>query len=275
MSTFGSDGFTTTTDGSVGNLLNYSTDNYVTWAWKANGAGVSNTAGTISSTVSANTTSGFSVVTYTGNGSSSATVGHGLGVTPSMVVVKSRSNATSWHVWHTSLSSGYNLILNSTAAQEANSSTSNGGAGTPTSSVITFQSGTLSADNVVGNSRTFVAYCFAPIPQYSAAFSYTGNGSSDGSFVYVGFRPKFVIFKRTDSTGEWGMWDTSRNTYNASTSRLSAQSSAAELNQAATTIDILSNGFKFRTADSDINASGGTYIGMAFAESPFKFALAR
>jgi hypothetical protein len=253
------------------NRVNISGGTFAAWQWNAGGSTVTNTSGSISAQVRANATAGFSVVTFTSTGSSGAvTVGHGLGVAPAMVITKERGAVGSWGVYHTGLTTPASQYLNLQTTGAATTNTSYWGNTNPTSTVVTLGNGTMMALNT-----TMVMYCFAPVAGYSAFGSYTGNGSTDGTFVYTGFRPKFVMFKRSSSTGDWGMWDTSRNTYNESTSRLSANSSAAELNQAATTIDILSNGVKFRTADSDINASGSTYIYMAFAEVPFKNSLAR
>jgi hypothetical protein len=263
LSTFGSDGFTTTTDGTVGNILNDGTNTYVTWAWKANGAGSTNTAGTITSTVSANTTAGFSIATYTGNGSSSQTVGHGLGVAPGMVIIKTRSNSDNWRVWHTSLTSGQTLTLNSTAAQAA----SGFWPSNPSTSVVY-----LGTDSSVNSSTwTYVMYSFAPVAGYSAFGSYTGNGSADGPFVYTGFRPAFVLIKRTDSTSSWWMMDSKRDPYNVNVNYLIADGSGAEATY--TSMDFLSNGFKPRNTSSSFNS--GTHIYMAFAENPFKYSLAR
>jgi hypothetical protein len=264
VTAFTSSGFTLGSD----SVYNNSGATYVAWAWKAGGSGSTNTSGSITSTVSANTTSGFSVVTYTGTGSA-ATVGHGLGVAPSMFIVKVRNDTNNWPVYHKDIGATNWILLNTTGASASNSAAWNNTA--PTSTVFTV--GTSGATNQ--GSMTYVAYCFAEIAGYSKFGSYTGNGSTDGPFVYTGFRPAFVMVKRTDAVGVWGMWDSGRSTYNASTARLQAESSAAELNQAATTIDILSNGFKPRTSDTDLNASSSTYIYMAFASSPFKTSLAR
>ena len=259
LTAFNSNGFSVGSD--IG--LNYSGGTYVGWQWQAGqGSTSSNTSGSITSTVSVNTTAGFSVVTYTGTGAN-ATVGHGLGVAPKMVIVKIRSGANDWFVWHTSLTSGaYYLNLNATSVQQSNSVVWN--STIPTSSV--FSLGTSAAIN--GSGSTYVAYCWADVSGFSKAFSYTGNGSTDGSFVYVGFLPRFVMIKRTDTTGDWYMWDTARNTFDVITNTLLANSSAAETS--ATSIDALSNGFKLRNTTAGFNASGGTYIGMAWATNPFK-----
>jgi hypothetical protein len=269
LTAFGTDGFT------VGSLaqLNTSADTYVAWNWKANGAGVSNTDGTITSTVSANTDSGFSIVTYTGNGSAGATIGHGLGVVPAMTIIKRRSNTETWIVWHTAFNSAQsNVRLQSTDAVDTNSPAMFNNT-FPTSTLITLGNGNF----VNTSAETYVCYAFAPVAGYSAFGSYTGNGSADGPFVYTGFRPKFIMRKQTTDNGDvggWVMFDTSRDLFNVATKRLLAQSSNAEVTP-GNDIDILSNGWKERSSDGYTNASGQTFIYMAFAENPFSIALAR
>ena len=239
----------------------------------AGGSNATNTSGTITSTVRANTTAGFSVVTYTGTGVA-GTVGHGLGVAPSMVIVKTRSLAgENWQVYHKNMAASpqtNQLLLNSTAAVQA-ATVWNSTA--PTSSVFSISSGSP----VGSNSATYVAYCFAAVAGYSAFGSYTGNGNADGPFVYTGFRPKYVLVKRTDSTGSWYVWDTARNTYNLMTQVLFPNLSNAESTYASPNpvIDSVSNGFKLRGDYPEVNASSGTFIYMAFAEVPQKFSLAR
>jgi SPRY domain len=240
------------------------TNNYVAWNWKANGAGSSNTAGSITSTVSANTTSGFSVVTYTGTGSGTATIGHGLGVAPSMIIVKFRNTTSNWSIYHASVGNTKRLVF-TTAAEETGSGYWNNT--TPTSTVFT-----LGTD--LNQAYNFVAYCFAPVAGYSAFGSYTGNGSSDGPFVFCGFRPKYVLIKNVSSTNSWWIYDTARSTYNLVTPYLEANTSNAE-NTSYPLGDILSNGFKVRNSVSNVNGSGETMIFAAFAEFPFKYTLAR
>jgi hypothetical protein len=265
LTAFTSSGFTT---GALAQM-NTNTATYVAWEWKAGGTGVSNTSGSITSTVSANTSAGFSVVTYTGTGAT-GTVGHGLGVAPSMVIVKCRNSAGSdWLTWHTSIAATEYLLLNGTGAKATATSVWNSTA--PTSSV--FSVGTNADTN--GSTRTFVAYCFAPVAGYSAFGSYTGNGSADGPFVYLGFRPRYIMIKRTDATQNWPIIDTSRDTYNVANKRLFANLSDAEDTGIPNFIDILSNGFKCRDSNISYNASGGTYIYACFAENPFKIARAR
>ena len=250
------------------NSHNQSGVSYVGWNWKAGGTAVSNTNGSITSSVSANTTAGFSVVTYTGTGAN-ATVGHGLGVAPKMVIVKRRDAVNDWAVWHTAITGGQYLLLDTTGAVGTDTGIWNNT--TPTSTV--FSVGT--ASNISNaNGGTYVAYCFAAVAGYSAFGSFVGNGSADGPFAYLGFRPRFVMFKdATTAGGYWEIHDTSRSTYNATTARLWPNVSSAEATGAD--IDFLSNGFKIRTTDGTINNSGSTVIYMAFAESPFKFANAR
>jgi hypothetical protein len=263
LTAFNSNGFTL----GASTTYNNTAATYVAWQWAGTGATVSNTSGTITSTVDANTTAGFSIVSYTGTGAN-ATVGHGLGVAPKMVITKNRGATSDWAVWHISLTSGaYYLLLDTTAAQA--SGTTYWNSTIPTSSV--FSVGTATPTNVSTN--TYVAYCWAEIAGFSKAFSYTGNGSTDGPFVYLGFRPKFIMLKNSSAAGGWVILDTSRNTYNVAGNELYPNSSAAE-GTGYTDADFLSNGFKLRIA-TDPNASSGAYIGMAWAENPFKNSLAR
>ena len=259
-----SSGFSVADGGTSGQYVNENGSTYVAWNWKANGAGVSNTAGTITSTVSANTSAGFSVVTYA---STTGTVGHGLGVAPAMIIMKARNLSDQWTVGHQSINGGsspwnYGLALNSTGAQDANSGFWNNTA--PTSTV--FSQGSWDS----GYNK--VAYCFAPVAGYSAMGSYTGNGSDDGTFVFTGFRPRFLMVKRTDTTSDWVVIDSARNTYNAAGTFLYPNLSNAE--DVTTRIDFVSNGFKWRTT-AGCNNSGSTWIYMAVAENPFKYAVAR
>lgn len=267
LTSLNSNGFTVGSDTG----MNGSGSTFVGWQWKAGGTAVSNTAGSITSSVSANTTAGFSVVTYTGNGTAGATIGHGLGVAPSMVIAKNRStggtSAYEWTVYHVSLGATKALFLNDTGAAATDAGYWYNTA--PTSSVVTVPSNTRT--NV--NGSNFVFYCFAPVAGYSAFGSYTGNGSADGPFVYTAMRPRFIMLKRTDSTSDWRIYDSARTPSNADDNVLAANTSAAE-DTASGVIDVLSNGFKLRDAGAN-NISGGTYIYMAFAENPFKYANAR
>ena len=266
LTAFNSNGFTVGTNTDYNNLA----ATYVAWQWQAGqGSSAANTNGTITSTVSVNASAGFSVATYTGSGAN-ATVGHGLGVAPSWIIIKQRSaGVTSWATYHTSIGNTSVIYLNDTAASAASATYWNNTS--PTSSVFTI--GTSSFQNASAN--TYVAYCWAPIAGFSAFGSYTGNGSANGPFVYTGFRPKFVMIKRTDSAGfYWRIWDSSRATYNAGLPILYPNVSDAE-DSVADVYDLLSNGFKLRTTTTGSNASGGTYIYAAFASNPFKNSLAR
>ena len=262
VTAFISTGFT------IGANINNSADGTVVgWSWKANGTGSSNTSGTITSTVSANTTSGFSIVSYTGNGATAASIGHGLNVTPAMMIVKKRSATHEWCIWHKSLSSATQSYLqfDTLAAQ---TSVNVWGNTAPTSSL--FYVGPASVTN--GSSATFIAYCFAEIKGYSRFGSYTGNGSADGTFVYTGFKPAFVIVKRYNDAGyDWLMYDNKRQVeFNVVDDFLKPNLSDAETTgNANQSLDFLSNGIKFRGSGASSNGSGSTYIYMAFAENPF------
>ena len=249
---FGTDGFT------LGNNTDINNNNstYASWNWKANGTGAANTDGSINSTVSVNATSGFSIVKWTGNGGT-ASVGHGLGVKPNIVIKKNLSAATNW-IFSTTIIDGSNdfLYLNSTDAK------GNSGETAPTASLINLYAN--SENN--GNGNGMIAYCFAEKQGYSKFGSYVGNGNADGSFIYTGFKPAFIMVKRTDSTSNWQINDNKRDVDNVQNTPLMANLSNAESTD--TSWDSLSNGFKMRQDYGSKNASGGTYIYMAFAEAP-------
>jgi len=278
LSAFNSDGFSLNGENTVYGSTNTNGQTYVAWAWDAGSSTVTNTAGSISSQVRANASAGFSIVTYTGNGSAGATVGHGLNVAPQLLINKRRSSTgttADWAVWHKSVAdisgSSYVLFLNTTDAALSASNRFNSTA--PTSSVFTL--GNADATNY--NGGTFVTYCFAPVAGYSAFGSYTGNGSADGPFVYTGFRPAFLIIKQSSGGGgHWYMYDKARSGYNPQNQQLTANLSDAEYsandypNQ-----DFLANGFKIRTTNAERNTNSQTYLYMAFAESPFQYARAR
>jgi len=267
LTSFNSNGFT------LGNINpNYTgSPTFVAWQWKANGAGVTNTAGSITSTVSANTTSGFSVVTYTGTGTNGATVGHGLNVTPGLYIVKRRNSTGNWVVVpgnSTLFGGSFYLQLNTFSAVIANSDVFTSYPGS-----TVFYLSTNADVNASGG--TYVAYCFAPIAGFSAIGSYTGNGSSDGPFIYTGFRPRWLMIKNSTTAGTvWLLLDTSRAPSNVVANALFAEDSAAE-GSGSTWADVLSNGFKIRNTSSSSNTSSNTYVYAAFAENPFKNALAR
>jgi hypothetical protein len=259
----------TDTGFTIGSDSNYNTNGatYVAWCWKA-GQGITSTNvnGTITSTVSVNAIAGFSVVTYTGTGAN-ATVGHGLGVAPSLIIVKARNQAYNWNVYSASIPANQFLRLNTTDSVLAGETLWN--STRPTSSV--FSLGTSLGVN--GSGDTHVAYCWSEIDGFSKIGSYMGNGSADGPFVYTGFKPKFVIIKSTTNAFNWIIIDGERNLYNLSGSRLIPNLSDAQANDNG--LDILSNGFKLRSSDGSTNVSSGTMIYAAFAENPFKNSLAR
>jgi hypothetical protein len=262
ISSFDSDGFSVI----GGNDTNANGSTYVGWNWSGNGTGSTNTAGTITATVSANTTSGFSIATWTGI-TGSATVGHGLGVAPAMVIYKSRSSASSWVVLHQSLTnmSNYWLKLNTADSELSGIALS----ANPTSSVI------YTNNNIFANGDSVVTYCFAEIAGYSKISSYTGNGSADGVFVYCGFRPAYVMIKETAAGYDWVVEDSARDPYNVSQTILSPNNANADATGSNYYIDFLSNGFKIRSSYAGINANGVKNIFAAFATSPFKYSLAR
>lgn len=267
LTAFVSNGFSLNNDAYINSTS--TGGNMVAWQWKAGGAGVSNTNGSITSTVSVGATQGFSVVTYTGNGGASGTIGHGLGVAPSMIIIKNRtSSVENWVTYHSSLGATSPIYLNLTLAAGSGSGIFNSTA--PTSSVFS-----VGSSAGVNAATTYVAYCFATVKGFSAFGSYTPNNSSDGPFIYLGFRPRWLMIKNSSAAGyDWTILDSSRTPYNLVNGYLLANASDAEatgFNQ----IDILSNGFKIRQAGGNINPASGTIIYAAFCENPFKNALAR
>ena len=269
LDSFDSDGFTVNCD-EGGNVFNTSTNGngstYASWSWRgSDSSAVSNTSGTISSTVSANTTSGFSIVSYTGTGAN-ATVGHGLGVAPKMIIVKRRDSTANWFVYHASIGNNGYLMLNSTDAKDQPNSTVWNNT-SPTSSL--FSLGTSSGINASGG--TYIAYCFAEVKGFNKFGSYIGNGSANGTFVYTGFKPAFILIKRDVSATNWLMYDNKRDSFNVMYKLFQPNTNSAEAtaDPTVTNIDFLSNGFKLPTTWSGINGSGSTYYYMCFAESPF------
>jgi hypothetical protein len=267
LTSFNSDGFSLGT----GNEVNQSSRTYVGWAWDGGTSTVSNTDGSITSNVRANPSAGFSIVSYTGNATSGSSIGHGLNAAPEFIIIKNRSDTENWFVWHNSfpLPTVNGIYLNLTANVQNFGGTSFNST-LPSSSVITLGN----ANIVNGSGDNMIAYCFAPVESFSAFGSYTGNGSSDGPFIYTGFRPRFILQKRTDTAGSsWQILDTERDPFNLMNSPLLPESNSAEVT--ADRFDSLSNGFKIRTSNGGQNASGGSFIYAAFAEHPFKTARAR
>lgn len=244
---------------------------YADWLWKAGGAPVANNSGSITSQVSANPAAGCSILTYTGTGAN-ATVGHGLGVAPKMVIVKARGiGGENWNCWHAGLpSTAHRLLLNAPDAQDGASSTVWNSNINPTST--TFSIGTSSATN--GNAVTYVAYCFAEIPGYSRIGSYVGNGSAEGPFVWCGFKPRFVLVKSMSASGAWEMIDTARSPSNPASLLLRTNSTASELD-AVDSPEIFSNGFRPRNTNGNLNDTGVTYSFYAISDQHFKLTGAR
>jgi hypothetical protein len=259
LTAFDADGFT------VGSLaqLNTSGATYVAWNWLGANTTVSNTSGNITSTVSANITAGFSIVSYTGTGAN-ATVGHGLGVVPRMIIVRNRTTgATNWRVYHASLGATQFLTLDTNIAAATNIGAWNDT--TPTSSVFTVGN----SSNTNGSTNALIAYCFAEVKGYSKINSYTGNNSTDGPFVYTGFKPAFILIKSSSSSRSWVIFDNKLNPNNLSSQQLFPDAPNAETTGTGNIIDILSNGFKMRGAGAFVNDLNVIYNYMAFAENPF------
>ena len=267
LTSFNVDGFT------VGNAagVNQSGSGIVSWNWLGANTTVSNTSGSITSTVSANPTAGFSVVGYTGNATAGATIGHGLGAKPAMIIFKNRidSSAAKWAVYHQAAfvsQADPNILYLDDAAAQADDVNVLGNTTVTLNSTL-FSLGDYNGSN--GSGDAMIAYCFAQIKGFSNFGSYTGNGSTDGTFVYTGFRPEFVLTKASSSTGQWIIHDATRDPFNQTNRLLYPSLSNAEENNISDQIDILSNGFKIRATGSGINGSGVKYIYMAFAENPF------
>jgi len=253
-----SDGFTAT--GDEGGEFNNNGFTYATWNLKANGAGSSNTDGSITSTVSASTTSGFSIVKWTGSGGN-ATIGHGLGVVPKMIIIKSLANTTSWMVYTAMTGNNSEIALNTTASATGSSTAWQDT--DPTSSVFYVAGG---AGDGVNASGDYVAYCFAEKKGFSKFGSYSANNNADGPMIYTGFSPAFVMIKSSNDTRDWCILDNKRPAYNIVNKDLRANEADVESTQDR--LDFLSNGFKLRNASGAYNSTGNTYIFMAFAEEP-------
>ena len=263
--TFDSDGFTVLVPQQL-NSFNYNTGSIVSWNWKA-GTSFTNDAsatgiGTLDSSGSVNTDAGFSIISFTGTETSSQSVAHGLGAVPELIISKSRDVVDNWMVYHGTYSSQQYQSLNLTTAV---ASSANIWTSLPTSTVINI------GDNAgVNDNGAMIMYAFRSVQGYSKFGSYTGNGNADGTFVYTGFKPAFILQKNTTTVGTgWSMIDNKRTPFNVSKGLLLANSNAVEDTSAAPSIDFLSNGFKWRTTDSWFNQSGVTNIYMAIAENPF------
>ena len=254
VTAFNSDGFTIGNSSSV----NQNNDSFVSWNWKAGGSGSTNTDGSVNSTVSANATAGFSIVEYNTAGSGTQTVGHGLNSAPTFIITKPAQNTESWYVYIPT-GVGSSLRLNTTAA--AISSTPY--AGTPTDTLFSINNG------IIGGYSDVISYCFTDVKGYSKFGSYVGNGNADGTFVYTGFKPAWVMVKNTNAVNHWAIYDNKRIGFNTENNYLRADGSYAEGSETWGDFDLLSNGFKPRATDAMINSSGNIFIYMAFAENPF------
>jgi len=261
VTAFGSDGFTLGT----GNTdVNANNSTYASWNWKA-GTSFSNSAGAnganLASTGSVSTTAGFSIVSFTGNRDATRTVFHGLGVVPKMIIFKNRASTNGWTIYNETIGNAKKLTLNNTSA--AGNCTACFASTTPTSAVFTVGDD----GDTNGGGEAMIAYCFADVQGYSKVGSYIGNGNVSGTFCYLGFKPAWIMFKQTNTTSNWTIYDTTRDTFNVMEDKIHPNTSGAESD--FTGLDSLSNGFKFRTTEGTFNASGGSFIYMAFAKNPF------
>jgi hypothetical protein len=268
LTAFNSDGFTSGSGGTTFST-NINGNSYVSWLWDAGSSTVTNTSGSITSTVNvrANATAGFSIVTYAG-ASGGGSWGHGLGVEPKFIIFKRYTSTQNWFVFHKTTGSWrYFEGLNNTNADSDYSSSMSA-----SSTIVTLPNIT---EFNTGVGSSYLAYCFAPVVGYNSISRYTGNGSSDGVFVYTGHRVRWLMIKRTDASDSWQIMDAARSDYNVADDQLYADLSNAEATTSSRGIDFLSNGFKIRGDNSGINASGGTYVYVSFAESPFQYARGR
>ena len=254
LNSFDSDGFTVADGSSSGERTNNSSENYVSWNWKAGGSGSSNTDGVISATVSADASRGFSIIKYTGSGSAS-TVGHGLGAAPDITIRKKINATGDWFVHTTLIDGSFDFLKLNTTDAKSNSS------------LTGFTSTTVGVDN---DTSQEIIYAFKSIKGFSKFGRFTGTGSSNGPFIYTGFKPAFIITKRTSgATGDWQLYDNKRTPFNVADTILFPNGNTADSQASGYSMDILSNGFKIRTDNSNKNNSGSGYIYLAFAEMPF------
>ena len=271
LTAFDSDGFT------LGNWsnVNRNSETHVSWNWKAGGSGSSNSDGSISSTVSANTTAGFSIVKWTGDGTKAATVGHGLGVKPAMIIARDYAQSKHWFVYHQHLTDNYVMTLNSN--EEEKTGDNYWGSGSlmksgsyPTTTTFSFNGSSSSVTNINGNGYANIAYCFVEKTGFSKFGTFTGNGSTNGPFVFCGFKPAWVMIKAVNLASQnWTIFNNGLNTFNEMTNTLQANSNGAEDgNTTYNDVDFVSNGIKITEDNDNVNKSGTKYIYMAFAEAP-------
>jgi len=269
ISSYNSDGFTF---GSSGSNPNDNGGSYVAWCWRANGGTTtSDSSGDITVTRQTNDAAKFSILTYTGSGSSGNTIAHGLGVKPAMTIIKQRNSSNGWNVWHQGYNNGdYDSFgeLNSSAAWNANQGSNGPFSAAPGTDYLTL----TAYGQVNGSSNTYVCYTWADVEGMQKFGSYEGNGNADGPFIYTGFRPRLLFMKNADTSGRrWTILDSARNTSNLVDSVVNWDESQAEYDSSARGVDILSNGFKIRGTDSDNNTSGNTYVFGAWGDVPFKY----
>ena len=267
ISSFNTDGF---------GISEYSTNNVnneknVAWQWKANGNSTSsNTDGDITSTIQTNSTAGFTIGTYTGNGSDEQTIGHGLGATPDWIIVKRKDTAAAWPTWHKHNSANHILRFYSNGESDSASGRVSAYGSRGSSTVFTVFQGSSAYDNVNINGDTYVFWAWTEKQGYSKFGKYVGNGNANGAFVYTGFKPAFLMIKDTGAAGNWFITDHKRNPFNLTDLWLVANGAGAETNYLnASSVDYLSNGFKLKTSYSETNTNARKYIYMAFAENPF------
>tara|TARA_B100000424_G_scaffold211947_1_gene169401 strand:- start:18 stop:1781 length:1764 start_codon:yes stop_codon:yes gene_type:complete len=271
ISSFDSDGFTLSGSGSYTANFNGSSNTYVAWCWRANGGTTtSDSSGDITVTRQTNDAAKFSILTYTGNGSSGSTIAHGLGVKPAMTIIKQRNSSNGWNVWHQGYNNGdYDSFgeLNSNSSWYANQGSNGPYTTDPTTSLLTL----TAYGQVNGSSNTYVAYVWADVEGFQKFGSYVGNGNADGAFIYTGFRPRMIFLKRTDSSGSWHVFDTARNTFNPVDTYLLWDTDGTDDTASSNSIDFLSNGFKIRNNAAGLNTSGGDYVYGAWGDVPFKY----
>ena len=260
LTAFGSDGFTLGADG----IVNANTGTYVSWNWKmGTTSGITTGGASVTpSGYSFSATAGQSVITWTGTGSN-LTVPHGLGTALGTMFVKCRSHTGDWVFFHKTMGGAYGMELPSTSAKQNTTAWFNSTA--PDADKFTIGTN----GNVNTSGRSYVAYCFADVQGYSKFGSYTGNGNVSGTFIYTGHKSSYLMIKRTDSDGQWRIWDNKRNTFNPANTNLQANENGADYTDNAVAVDFLANGIKTRNTEAEINASGGTYVYMSFAENPF------
>jgi len=269
VNSFLADGFNV--DAGAGGNVNENNENYVSWNWNAGGSTVTNSTGTISSQVRANATAGFSLVGYSGTGTNSDSVGHGLGVTPDAVFIKQRIGASNWIFESPHTYNAKGMYLNH------NDGSNTGGTDTTSrsSTLVTFDNSSDSNRRVNFSGSNYLMYCFSSVSGYSEIGQYTGNGSTNGTFVFTGFRPAMIILKRTNSAAAWIIHDDKRAGFNPHNDYLQPDDTTAESDGSGGTLDILSNGFKLRSTPGTHNGNGDSYTYLAFAQASFKYARAR